>query len=102
MAAAGRQGNGTIAELVGPAGAGKTTLLRALAERNPDVVPTPEPRRPVLFPYYVRHAALLLLAALVRPRGAFSFQEREARAMTYVRAWHAPALRLAEEGKHVL
>lgn len=102
MAAAGRRGTGIVAELVGPAGAGKSTLLRALAERNPDVVPTPEPSRPALLPHYARHAALLLPAALVHPRAAFSFQEREARAMTYVRAWHAPALRLAAEGRHVL
>jgi len=97
-----RRGGGTIAELIGPAGSGKTTLLEALGERNPDVVPTPEPSRLELLPYYSRHAALLLPACLSRPSGVLEFQEREARAMAYARAWHAPSEALAAAGHHVL
>jgi adenylate kinase family enzyme len=97
-----RLAGGTIAELIGPAGSGKTTLLEALAERNPDVLPTPEPSRLELLPFYARHAALLLPTGLSRPRAALAFQEREARAMTYARAWHAPAEARAQAGRHVL
>jgi thymidylate kinase len=102
MEALRRRGAGTIAELIGPAGSGKTTLLDALAERNPDVVPTPEPSRLELLPYYSRHAALLLPTGLSHPRSALAFGEREARAMAYARAWLVPSLALAGAGRHVL
>jgi thymidylate kinase len=97
-----RRAGGTVAELIGPAGSGKTTLLEALAERNPDVVPTPEPTRLELLPFYSRHAALLMPGCLTRPLGSLAFREREARAMAYARAWHAPAEALAAAGRHVV
>lgn len=98
-----RHPGGSVVELVGPAGAGKTTLLGALSRRNPDVVPTPVASRPELFPHYAQHAALLLRAGLLRPRSALAYRTREARAMTYVRAWREPAKQLAaEQGRHVL
>ncbi len=94
---------GIIAELVGPAGCGKSTLLRELARRSSQVVPGPEPTRAELLPHYARHALELLPSCLRAPRSARAFREREARAMTYVRAWYEPALRLAhDEGRHVL
>jgi hypothetical protein len=92
----------SVGELLGPAGAGKTTLLRELSRRDPRIVPGPLPSRLELLPHYARHAALLLPSALRHPGAGLAFQEREARAMTYVRAWQRPVGRLADAGHCVL
>ena len=93
---------GIVGELLGPAGAGKTTLLRELSRRDARIVPGPLPPRHRLLPYYALHLARLLPAAVRDPRALLAFQEREARAMTYARAWHPAAAGLAAGGSHVL